>query len=110
MNTCIKKIKHSAREMGIVATSICKLPVYKDNLCKHHYQRVIEKSINWSDRPIYRPATQQDIDNGTSLKLNNTNEHKIYNCINGIIKQQTSNGKRIDTDILPDYKLFCVKT
>lgn len=77
---CTKMIQHSARQVGKTYKSKCDKPEYKNGLCKHHYDRSIEKQLNWIDRPNYRAATQEDLDKQRSLKLKNTNEHKLFMC------------------------------
>jgi hypothetical protein len=46
-----------------------------------------------------------------SLKLKNTNEHKLYRCKKGIIEMYVSNGNKwIATELPVDETLFCVKS
>lgn len=88
----------------------CDKPEYKDGLCARHYKRAKEKQQNWGDRKTYRPATQEDLDRGRSLKLKATSVHAIYNCRGGEIKKYSAKeDKFISTDIKADYNLFCVK-
>jgi hypothetical protein len=109
MKHCTKIIKHSARERGIVGSSICTKPIFCDDLCKHHYIRKQEKLVNWIDRPDYRQATQDDLDKMRSLKLSNTHTHRLYQCIKGEICEYSKlANKYLPCGIPADYKLFCV--
>lgn len=106
---CTKVVQHTARNIGKTYKSVCEKPDYKDGLCKHHYSRKMEKQKNWIDRDDYRPATQNDLDTGRSLKLRNTNQHNLYQLRKGVIKQFSSTqNKYIEVDIAPDFNLFCV--
>ena len=93
--------------LGEISKRECMKPVYKDGLCKHHYDCRQAKSLNWIDRPTYRAATQHDLDSGRSLKLKNTNVHRIFMLRRGIIKVQKK-GEWIETDYPVDFNLFCV--
>lgn len=111
MSTCNKKIKHSFRDMGIVSVSICNKPVYKEEMCLHHYKRKQYKSIPWGERKEYEEATMNDLLSGRSLKLKNSNKHVLYRCKKGVIEQFTNStlNKWIITDLPVDNNLFCVK-
>lgn len=90
---------------------LCSKPDFKEGLCKYHYTRNIEKQKNWIDRKNYRPATEEDLERGISLKLRSTNQHNIYKVIQGKVKIYSSKqDKYIDSDLLSDFNLFCVKT
>ena len=57
----------------------------------------------------YRAATQEDLDKQRSLKLKNSNEHKLFMCQHGIMKEYSKKeGKYIQSTISADYELFCV--
>jgi hypothetical protein len=103
-------IPHNMRDVGIVYKIRCNKEVYKDDLCKKHYNARVKKLTNWIDRAEYIPATQNDLDSMRSLKLKHTHVHKIYRCLQGIIKvYNQKQNKFLETDIKPDYNLFCVK-
>ena len=113
METCKKKVKESMRNIGIVYSRECGKPVYKDGLCHHHYQRMIDKSKCWGDRPNYRPATQEDFDRNRSMKLKASNVHHIYRYRkrdNSMLRYNQKANGWIRTDIAPDPELFCVNT
>lgn len=102
--------QHSARDIGKTYKSQCPKSIYKDGLCKEHYERKLEKSMNWGDRKEYRPATQHDLDSGRSMKLRKSNSHKLYRVRKGIIQEFSSKlNKYVDTDVSVDFNLFCVK-
>ena len=106
---CTKTIQHSARQIGKTYKSKCNKPEYKNGLCKHHYDLSILKQTNWIDRPNYRAATQEDFDKQRSLKLKNSNKHKLFMCQHGIMKEYSKKeGKYIQSNISADYTLFCV--
>lgn len=105
---CTKKITQT--EFSIKVSWICKKPEYKDGLCKKHYDKMIHKALKWGDRPDYRPATQEDLDNDRSLKLRTSKEHILFKVRNGIVFRYYSKpGKYIAIDMDPDPEIFCVK-
>lgn len=107
---CNKMIQYSACGIGKTYKSQCKKPIYNDGLCKGHYKRKLEKSMNWKDRKEYQPATQHDLDSGRSMKLRKSNSHKLYRVRKGIIQEFSSKlNKYVDTDVSVDFNLFCVK-
>lgn len=72
--------------------------------------KTITKQLNWIDRPNYRPATEQDVHCGRSLKLRNTNHHQLFQCKKGFMHQYCSKQhKYILSQYNTDYNLFCVK-
>ena len=106
---CTKMIQHSARGVGKTYKSKCNKPEYKNGLCKHHYNLSISKQINWIDRPNYKAATQEDFNKQRSLKLKNSNEHKLFMCQHGIMKEYSKKEcKYVQSSISADYTLFCV--
>lgn len=109
METCSKNKQHNARDFGKTYKTKCEKPVFKEGLCHGHYNRSVEKSTNWIDRVGYRAATQHDLDSGRSLKLKNTNQHKLFMLRQGVIKHfSKSDNKYIQSNIEPDFNLFCV--
>lgn len=106
---CTKTIQHSAIDIGDTYKSRCHKPEYKNGLCKHHYDRSIEKQLNWIDRPNYIAATQEDLDKQRVLKLKNSNEHKLFMCQHGVMKEYSKKEcKYVKSNISADYTLFCV--
>lgn len=110
METCNKKIKHSMRDVGVIAVTKCSKPIFKDGMCKKHYNNKLRKLINWGDRKEYEDATQEHLDFKRSLKLKNVNVNRLFKCNNNIIEEYNpKTNKYIKTDIEPDFNLFCVK-
>lgn len=61
METCSKEYKDSSlAQLGVVVRKECNKPVYKDGLCKHHYDREYAKTLKHKDREGYRDATEED--------------------------------------------------
>lgn len=86
----------------------CQRPVVKDGLCSYHYKRRQSKLTPYGERKEYRPATQEDADNGKSLKLKASNRNHTHRMVNGELRINT--GKEIIISQEPvDYNLFCVK-
>lgn len=107
---CTKMNKISMCNVGIIGSEPCLKPDYKDGLCAYHYKRSIEKQLPWGERKGYTDATQEDLNNGRSLKLKNTNVHWLFKVKNGEVKRFNSKTGRydLDTEILPHFDLFCV--
>lgn len=98
------------RDFGKTYKSQCNEPEYKDGLCKRHYNNSIKKQLNWINRDTYRPATIEDILQGRSLKLRNSNQNNLFMLRKGVIKQETKKHpyRWIDTNYAVDPNLFCV--
>lgn len=91
-------------------TQVCDKPVHKDGLCRRHWNRLQEKQTNWIDRKNYRPATLTDLVEGRSLKLKDTNAHRLFVVRGDVVKEYDKKTDSYNvTNIAPDYNLFCVK-
>lgn len=111
MKHCNQTIKISMTDIGIIGTTICSKPIYKDGLCSYHYRRKVEKSINWIDRPLYREITVDEMMRGCSMKFKNTNQHNLYRYRKGIIEVYSSKNNSWSPSIYPvDNTLFCKKS
>jgi len=109
-NICNKTITTSARDWGITGSKKCIKTIFKDGLCKHHYERKIHKQTPWGERDTYRPATIEDMQATRSLKLADTHVHMIFRLTKGIIhKYHSKTDKWIPTDYPIEPKLFVVK-
>lgn len=99
------------RDFGVIGSRQCSKPIYKDGLCKYHYDRSQYKQLPWGQRKEYREATQDDLNSQRSLKLKNTNAHHLFKMRDGVIWKFDRNTNRYDiqTDTLPHFDLFCVK-
>lgn len=111
METCSKTIKITTRDWGVIGTRYCSKPVYKDGLCRHHYDRSIYKQLPWGKRKEYQEATQEDLNDGRSLKLKNTSAHWLFKVKDGVVYQFDSktNKYNIETARLPHFDLYYVK-
>jgi len=107
---CTKQNQISMANWGVVGTEQCLKPEYKDGLCAYHYKRSIEKQLPWGKRKGYVDATQEDLNNGRSLKLKTKNVHHLFKVKNGKVIRYNNKTNRydIETEILPHYDLFCV--
>lgn len=85
----------------------CTKPVYKDGLCKHHYDRKIEKAIKYQYREDYREPTFEELKSGKLLHLKNMGSYGGHRCVKNIIMTQGGTGK--PTDYPLDPKLFVIR-
>lgn len=75
---------------GIVSKRYCCDKVYKDGLCKHHYDAKVRKSTKWEDRPGYRTITKEELNKGCSFKEKQDTVNNIYRKRNGVIQKYSS--------------------
>lgn len=108
---CNKIVWHSARNIGKTYKTRCGKPEYKDGLCAYHYSRQETKSKNWGTRDNYRACNADDMLKGRSMKLRQSNVHKLYKQRKGMIYAYNSKAnKYLETHIPVDINLFVVKT
>ena len=110
--TCSKRnLPDTMRDAGIIGHHNCTRPVFKDGLCKRHYERAVTKKIPWGLRHNYRPATREDLQRMVSLKLASECSNKLYRVINNEVHQYSSKlNSWVVTTIHPIPELFVVKT
>lgn len=108
MEECSKKIV--MKGFGMILRTECTNPVYKEGLCKKHFNKAIEKSKNWGSRKNYSPATIGDLKAERSLKLKNSNLNVLFRGHKGKIQiYQKKLNKYVDTDLEYSPNEFCVK-
>lgn len=108
METCPRKYIES-NGYGFSQKVVCGKEIFQDGLCKHHYKRAKAKLVPWGERPGYIPASAEDLERGRSLKKKDSHVHNIYRLRKGVIQRLNKFEQWEDTDLQPDYKLFCVK-
>ena len=97
----------SLAQLGVIERKECNKPVYKDGLCKKHYDREYAKTLKHKDREGYRDATEEDfIKRDKIFYIKSLGSHGGYIYKNG--KMFTfSSGKPTNLPIKPD--LFRVR-
>lgn len=106
MDTCLHWIQHTAKDIGKTYKSKCIKPVYKDGLCKKHYDKKITKSILFKDRHGYIEPTMKELKSGRLLYLAKAGSHGGFRYVKGVIVNFTS-GKKTNLPI--DTQYFVIK-
>lgn len=111
MTTCNRTIQTTMRDVGIIGKYKCGKEVFKDGLCKGHYNRQQQKLIPWGQRINYIEATAEHMLAGRTMKLKSTHVHKLYRLRKNVIQQYTNATLNtwIETELSVDNTLFCVK-
>ena len=109
MENCSRIIKETSF-LGVKHKRQCTKPIYKNGLCKSHYDKAKAKLVKWGDRHGYRDATEDDLKHGKHLKIKDQTIHTLYRCRKGVIERYHSKtDKWIYTAISLDAEPFCVK-
>ncbi len=114
---CTKKVKDTTlASIGIVEYYICSKPavvsVSGGMWCKGHLKAHTNKQTLWGLRKNYKPATEEDLIKGRSIKLASECTHNLYMYIKGSIYKwsKVTNSYTIKTEIEPNHKLFYIKS
>lgn len=91
--------------MGFIYKHQCNKPEYKDGLCKHHYERKLEKSIPFKDRENYFEPSLEELKSGKLLHLKHLGAHGGFKFKKGKIYSFSSEK---ETNYPIDTSLFVI--
>lgn len=107
MDTCKRRIKNTGLGFGIVETYDCYRPVFKDGLCKMHYEKSLAKSTPYKDREGYRQPNEKEFKTKL-LYLKTSGSYGGHRYRNGVIMNLNGINPK-STNIPGDPSLFVIK-